>query len=439
MYAHSRQAMDLEAILNEPAPLLPTTVPQSNTSEGLQSSVNSLYTEMPTNGGPHGRRPSNIPPSLPPTVERAYRLKCIQLRRRISDVDDCNDAYRLRKIRLNRGIMKMRLERAFLLEQLANRMRDNVDESEGSASPPPTPTERPLRTKRGHRKLSIPLSPTLNPTAPPSENQLLPSTNIDSPSQHLQPYTTNNIKMPRFPSKPTSSQNSATNPPGRPPPRPKNAYQFFCDDVREHMQLVNTGDMSLDIQERMAQAWHDLGDEGQKPYFNKCYEQKDVPSGTGNPTTVRPPPRPKNAYMRFCDDARDRLRLANTGGDTSFDIHKAMAQEWHDLGEEGQKPYFESYQELKQVWKEEMIDFRRNGGGSGGMGPGVKLQGSAGDGSSHDGGARERMDVGAEEGGEELGVGEGEGEVENGGADVEMGEGVDEGKGEGGGFTAVNR
>ncbi|KAI9702443.1 MAG: hypothetical protein M1836_000923 [Candelina mexicana] len=341
-------------------------VPQSNTSEGLQPSVNSLYTKMPTNGGPHGRRPSNIPPSLPPTVERAYRLKCIQLRRRISDVDDCNDAYRLRKIRLNRGIMKMRLERAFLLEQLAKRMRDNVDESEGSASPPPT--------------------------------------------------------------------NSATNPSSRPPPRPKNAYQFFCDDVREHMQLANTGDTSFDIQERMAQAWHDLGDEGQKPYFNKCYEQREVPSAS-NPITNRPPPRPKNAYMIFCDDARDRLRLANTG-DTSFDIHKAMAQAWHDLGEEGQKPYFESYYELKVVWDEEMRDFRRNEDGLSGIGPGVKLQGNTRDG-SHDGGARERMDVGAEEGGEELGVGEGE--IENGGADVEMGEGVDEGKGEGGGFTAVNR
>lgn len=118
---------------------------------------------MPINGGPQGRQPckpllsppkvpsnpnlhrntnghlaANIPPSLPPTVERAYRRKCVQLKRRISDVDDCNDAYRLRKIRLNRSIMKMRLERAFLLEQLAKRTKDNVDESEGSSSSPPT-------------------------------------------------------------------------------------------------------------------------------------------------------------------------------------------------------------------------------------------------------------------------------------------------------------
>lgn len=90
-----------------------------------------------------------IPPPLPPSVEEAYRKKCIELKRRMTDVEESNDAYRLRKARLTRGIRKMRLERAYLLEILGKRMKKNgssVDgyqgfydeDSEGSSEGPPT-------------------------------------------------------------------------------------------------------------------------------------------------------------------------------------------------------------------------------------------------------------------------------------------------------------
>lgn len=79
-----------------------------------------------------------VPPVLPPSVEEAYRRKCIQLRQRLNEVEEANDAARLRLARTHRGIEKMRLERAFLLEQLAKRTSTNVEDSEGSPSPPPT-------------------------------------------------------------------------------------------------------------------------------------------------------------------------------------------------------------------------------------------------------------------------------------------------------------
>jgi len=89
------------------------------------------------------------PPALPPSVEEAYRKKCIELRRRTIEVEESNDIYRLRKARLNRGIRKMRLERAYLLEILGKRMNKNSDsvdayldphdeDSEGSSEAPPT-------------------------------------------------------------------------------------------------------------------------------------------------------------------------------------------------------------------------------------------------------------------------------------------------------------
>lgn len=79
-----------------------------------------------------------VPPVLPPSVEEAYRRKCVQLRQRMNEVEEGNEAVRLRVARNHRGIEKMRLERAFLLEQLAKRTSTNVEDSEGSPSPPPT-------------------------------------------------------------------------------------------------------------------------------------------------------------------------------------------------------------------------------------------------------------------------------------------------------------
>lgn len=82
--------------------------------------------------------PDQAPAPLPPSVEDAYRTKCIQLKQRINEVEESNDAFRLRRLRLNRGILKIRLERAFLLEQLSKRAGGPAEESEGSPSPPPT-------------------------------------------------------------------------------------------------------------------------------------------------------------------------------------------------------------------------------------------------------------------------------------------------------------
>ena len=93
-----------------------------------------------------------LPPVLPPSVEEAYKKKCIELKRRLAEVEESNDAFRLRKVRLNRAIRKMRLERALLLENLGKRMRKNGsringgfdEDSEGSSDQPPTVCCGPL-------------------------------------------------------------------------------------------------------------------------------------------------------------------------------------------------------------------------------------------------------------------------------------------------------
>jgi len=60
---------------------------------------------------------------LPPSVEKAYHTKCIELKRRLREVEETNDAARLRVHRLERSITKMRVERAILLDHLRNKQK----------------------------------------------------------------------------------------------------------------------------------------------------------------------------------------------------------------------------------------------------------------------------------------------------------------------------
>lgn len=69
---------------------------------------------------PHQEQPSssNPPPPNPPSIEAAYKRKCIELKKRLQEVEANNVAMRLRNERGTRYIQKMRLETSILLERL---------------------------------------------------------------------------------------------------------------------------------------------------------------------------------------------------------------------------------------------------------------------------------------------------------------------------------
>ncbi|KAL8916701.1 MAG: hypothetical protein Q9208_008348 [Pyrenodesmia sp. 3 TL-2023] len=122
---------------------------------------------------------SSAPPTLPPSVEAAYKIKCIALKKRLIEIEAQNDATRERVVRTERGIRKLRLERAILLTRLSEIISKNGEDvdgvgnmydgnSEGSSEGPPTqPHEKPLRTKRSHRRQPL-VSPP--PTHAPSSS-----------------------------------------------------------------------------------------------------------------------------------------------------------------------------------------------------------------------------------------------------------------------------
>ncbi|KAI6772419.1 hypothetical protein HG530_003377 [Fusarium avenaceum] len=216
-------------------------------------------------------RPTAIPSTLPPSVEEAYRRKCVQLKNRTNEVEDANDAARLRLARIKRQVEKLRIERAFLLEQLAKRTSANVEDSDGSPSPPPTdyqfttpselvanhqkPKDKPLRTKRGHRKSMMPdadskgaAGTSFNAAGSPTSDTFSHPPESLSKSGHANGVSTNDTQ------KPTS------------------AFDLFCQETRQGLENKDKdGDLDLNIEDELARAWKELP-EGEKDDFEAKFE-----------------------------------------------------------------------------------------------------------------------------------------------------------------------
>ena len=81
----------------------------------------------PANGSPYPSTSQAQPhkvPSLAPSQELAYRTKCIELRRRLAEIEKNNDGTRKRIQRERKAQDKMRLNRAILLHHIKD-MMDN--------------------------------------------------------------------------------------------------------------------------------------------------------------------------------------------------------------------------------------------------------------------------------------------------------------------------
>ncbi|KAL8965267.1 MAG: hypothetical protein Q9183_003943 [Haloplaca sp. 2 TL-2023] len=136
-----------------------------------------LIEESPGDMPPAPAPNSSVPPPVPPSVEAAYKKKCIQLRKRMEGIDQVQEANLKGKVMRDRGIKKLRLQRALLLQSLGTIMKKNGDsieglpvdedeDSEGSSEGPPTPHEKPLRSKRSHRRpMNASPPPALHPAS----------------------------------------------------------------------------------------------------------------------------------------------------------------------------------------------------------------------------------------------------------------------------------
>lgn len=81
------------------------------------------------------RQHTSIPPANPPSVEIAYKRKCIALKKRLAEIEAENELMRTRNRRGTQYIQKMRLETCMLLERLT-KVTGMTDEAKTGASNP---------------------------------------------------------------------------------------------------------------------------------------------------------------------------------------------------------------------------------------------------------------------------------------------------------------
>ncbi|KZF21632.1 hypothetical protein L228DRAFT_156680 [Xylona heveae TC161] len=225
---------------------------------------------------------SAIPGPLPPSVEQAYRRKCADLKRRMNEVEDSNDAFRLRKIRLNRGVTKMRLERAFLLEQLARRTDKAAimdgEETSGSEDAPPTPKDKPLRSKRSHRAAQAHAPPS--PPLPGATGRASSSAMTPPPAEKKEKSSRKSTSRARGAADKASKEGSSTkksraasrsrySKKTRSPARPPAGFRTFrastLPSLRE--KLPDASEAQLD--EGIEEAWRDLAPEERQSFVTE--------------------------------------------------------------------------------------------------------------------------------------------------------------------------
>jgi non-histone protein 10 len=102
----------------------------------------------------------------------------------------------------------------------------------------------------------------------------------------------------------------------------------------------------------------------------------------GKSTTAKDggPKRPANAYMIFCEQERDTVRerlaaqnkathlasadpddpdkkVEKSDEDKNYEMHKMLAQAWRELGSDGQRPWFEKYEERVDGYRKRLEEW----------------------------------------------------------------------------------
>ncbi|KAF7505175.1 hypothetical protein GJ744_001165 [Endocarpon pusillum] len=317
----------------------------------------------PVAGLPESHRNSPLAPSQ----EMAYRQKCIDLKRRLSEIETNNDNLHQKLKRERRFQDKMRLNRAILLNHMKelvenpmkrlgpgemNEMKEMSAQSRGrmtavqdnkgnsfafddssemsSSDEVQEPDERPLRIKRAHDgtpRISTPVKPTsasetplaATSTAMPAYHSsglphIMPA-NAFSPAasaQSLDPHTS----LPRV----TSSTSNPTPVPLQPHPAPHQAHHHSPTPIHQ------TTAPAL------------------------------PPAAAVDASLPPPPPRPTPPFDQFTAHLVPQLQADNI---PPSEIGPKIRETWNSIGEAGQEPWQRKYREEMMTYERTMDEWKR--------------------------------------------------------------------------------
>lgn len=175
-------------------------------------------------------------------AEQKYLEKCRELKRRIREIEEYNEAMAVSISRTKRSIQRLRLERSFLLEKLEERTFFKVDDSDGSISPPLSPVGGDKKSEVHLEREESIANPVVSGESSCPKKRVLPPRNPNMPK------------------------------------KPQNAYIIFCevekDRVRNELEHIQPGE-PFDLTKAMAEAWKDLGPKGRSPFY-ALYEDDKV-------------------------------------------------------------------------------------------------------------------------------------------------------------------
>lgn len=212
--------------------------------------------------------------------EVKYKKKCRDLKRRIGEIETSNESLVTKLARTKRFIQRVRLQRAFLLEKLEENAPRRLGGSEGSPSPPASPSLEAysLETLLGHKD---------NMGSPGSRRSNSPSSRQHSPSHdgfgNSYEGTNGGSSKGRAsdrlsPAPASSTQSKKKREPKDPnaPKRPKNAFLLFCEIERDSVRAAadqGNGE-TVDIARELGKVWAEMNEESRKPYRDMYDEDR---------------------------------------------------------------------------------------------------------------------------------------------------------------------
>lgn len=193
--------------------------------------------------------------------EAKYRKKCRDLKRRINEIELHNESLVIKLARTKRYIQRVRLERAFLLEKLEENTPRRAPGSDGTPSPPASPSMEAYSmdaleqlSPGNNRDLDSPVGGR----GDPFDALHLQATPRDSPAPVAPPKK---VKPPRDPLAPR---------------RPRNPFLLFCEEERESVRAAveTPNGEPVDIARELGKVWADMNEEHRQPYRDIYEEDK---------------------------------------------------------------------------------------------------------------------------------------------------------------------
>lgn len=215
--------------------------------------------------------------------ETKYRKKCRDLKRRINEVEASNEALVTKLARTKRFIRRARLERALLLENLEDQAPRDLQGSDGSPTPPASPSLEAYSLDPANMPLEGGLSPDPSrlSASPGRSRQHTPThetQNYSAISHSSALHLSNHKDRKGSPAPSGSAAAKKIKPPKDPnaPKRPKNAFLLFCEIERDSVRAAadpGNGE-TVDIARELGRVWAEMNDEARKPYREMYEEDK---------------------------------------------------------------------------------------------------------------------------------------------------------------------